>query len=182
MNCQSDEAENADAEIGFDEIFALHHRLVFKVAYGVVRDAALSEDVTQEVFLKLYRHIEDSRIAPQGEHLRAWLLRVCLNVARNTIRGNTRAWARETKYVDVSDDKTPQTPADDYERRVEIEAAQRTLDKLKEPTRSCLLLQQQGLAYREIAEVLSLNEKSVGSFIARGRREFVRLYGKIGGR
>jgi DNA-directed RNA polymerase specialized sigma24 family protein len=48
--------------------------------------------------------------------------------------------------------------------------------------RSCLLLKQQGLSYREIAQTLSLNEANVGSLIARGRKEFIRVYGKIGGR
>jgi RNA polymerase sigma-70 factor (ECF subfamily) len=48
--------------------------------------------------------------------------------------------------------------------------------------RSCLLLKQQGLSYREIADALSINEASVGSLIARARKEFARLYGKIGGR
>jgi DNA-directed RNA polymerase specialized sigma24 family protein len=57
----------------------------------------------------------------------------------------------------------------------------RALDKIKEPMRSCLLLKQQGLTYREIAETLSVNETNVGSLVARGRKEFMRVYGKIGG-
>ena len=70
----------------------------------------------------------------------------------------------------------------DYERRAEIEEARRALGQIKEPMRSCLLLKQQGLSYREIAQTLSLNETNVGSLIARGRKEFMRVYGKIGGR
>jgi len=46
--------------------------------------------------------------------------------------------------------------------------------------RSCLLLKHEGLSYREIATVLEVNEKNVGSMIARARREFVRTFGKIG--
>jgi DNA-directed RNA polymerase specialized sigma24 family protein len=42
-------------------------------------------------------------------------------------------------------------------------------------------MKQQGLTYKEIATALSLNEANVGSLIARGRKEFVRVYGKIGG-
>jgi DNA-directed RNA polymerase specialized sigma24 family protein len=70
----------------------------------------------------------------------------------------------------------------DYERRTEIEEARRALEKIEEPMRSCLLLKQQGLSYREIAATLSVNETYVGSLVARGRKEFARLYGKIGGR
>ncbi len=44
-----------------------------------------------------------------------------------------------------------EAPEEDYERRMAIEEARRALDKIKEPMRSCLLLKQQGLSYREIA-------------------------------
>ena len=72
-------------------------------------------------------------------------------------------------------------PEEDYERRVAIESARRALEKIKEPMRSCLLLKQQGLSYKEIAATLSLKETNVGSLVARGRKEFARVYGKIGG-
>lgn len=180
MRCDTKETETADVRLSFDDIFTLYHRLIFKVAFGIVRESALAEDVTQEVFLKLYHNMDAAPLG--GGHLRAWLLRVCINCARNTLRGSSRAIAREMKFAAeaMCSDNVIETPADDYEKRIEIEAARRALDKIKEPTRSCLLLQQEGLGYREIATVLSLNEKSIGSLIARGRKEFVRVYGKIG--
>jgi len=46
--------------------------------------------------------------------------------------------------------KPGKAPEQDYERRLEIEEARRALDKIKEPMRSCLLLKQQGLSYREM--------------------------------
>jgi RNA polymerase sigma-70 factor (ECF subfamily) len=72
-------------------------------------------------------------------------------------------------------------PEEELERRQTIEETRRALDKIKEPMRSCLILKQQGLSYREIAETLSITETSVGSYVARGRKEFIRVYGKIGG-
>ena len=66
------------------------------------------------------------------------------------------------------------------ERRAQLEAARQSLDKIKEPMRSCLLLRHQGLSYREIAQTLSLKENYVGSLIARARKTFARTYGKIG--
>ena len=170
----------ASPALGFDEAFTLHHRSVYRAAYALVRDAGLAEDVTQEVFLKLYSHLD----ALQGEeHVRAWLLRVATNEALNTIRGRSRSNAREEEFVKsvVVGGEAVALDAD-YERRVEIEEARRALEQIKEPMRSCLLLKQQGLSYREIASALSLNEVNVGSLIARGRKEFMRVYGKIGGR
>jgi RNA polymerase sigma-70 factor (ECF subfamily) len=168
----------------FDEAFTLHHRAVFRAAYSLVRDTGLAEDVTQEVFLKLYQHLGSLQ---NEEHVRPWLLRVATNTALNTIRSRNRAGAREEGFVVAASvgaggAGAPVGVEADYERRVEIEEARRALEQLKEPMRSCLLLKQQGLSYREIAQTLSLNEGNVGSLIARGRKEFKRVYGKIGGR
>ena len=167
--------------LGFDEAFTLHHRAVFRTARALVLDVGLAEDVTQEVFLRLYRNLDST---PGEELLRAWLLRVTMNVARNTLRGQSRATTREDEYAKRAEGAgwfTTSAPEEDYERRTEIEEARRALDKIKEPMRSALLLKQQGLSYREIANALQLNETNVGSLIARGRKEFVRYYGKIGG-
>jgi len=109
-------------------------------------------------------------------------LRVTLNVARNTVRGQSRSIAREQAYAHDNTKHQWSAPASDYERRVQIEEARRALDKIKEPMRSCLLLRHQGLSYREIAATLTLNEANIGSLIARGRKEFARVYGKIGAR
>jgi RNA polymerase sigma factor (sigma-70 family) len=164
--------------LSFDEAFTLHHRAVFRTARSVVRDPALAEDVTQEVFLRFYRNLDAT---PGEELLRAWLLRVTLNVARNTVRGQTRSMARDHEYQKATIESWYAPPEEDYERRQAIEEARRALDKIKEPMRSCLFLKQQGLSYREIATTLSLKETNVGSLVARGRKEFARVYGKIGG-
>ncbi len=121
---------------------------------------------------------------PQGDALRPWLLRVAINLAHNTIRTRTRAGAREAEFFKQAGGEGALSNAldADYERRVEIDAARTALQKIDEPMRSCLLLKQQGLSYREIAQALQVNEAYVGSLIARGRKEFVRVYGKIGGR
>ena len=172
----------AVSPLSFDEAFTLHHRAVFRTARAVVRDSALAEDVTQEVFLRLYRNLNAT---PGEDLLRAWLLRVTLNVARNTLRGQSRSMVRDNEYHKTTTENgsaTAEAPAEDYERRMAIEEARRALDKIKEPMRSCLLLKQQGLSYREIATSLSLKETNIGSLVARGRKEFARVYGKIGGR
>jgi len=177
----NDIGTEAVSPLSFDEAFTLHHRAVFRTARAVVRDSALAEDVTQEVFLRLYRNLNST---PGEDLLRAWLLRVTLNVARNTLRGQSRSMIRDNEYQKSTAEIGffVDAPEEDYERRLAIEEARRALDKIKEPMRSCLLLKQQGLSYREIATSLSLKETNVGSLVARGRKEFARVYGKIGGK
>src|SRR3954464_1335699 len=92
----------ASERIEFEEAFALHHRTVFRAARSIVQDAALAEDVTQETFIKLYHH-QDSIL--NDEMLRPWLIRVAINVAKNTIRGQVRANTRDENYVKQEGDK-----------------------------------------------------------------------------
>jgi len=171
----TDRSASRDTSIDFDEAFTLHHRAVFATACAVVRDAAVAEEVTQEVFLKLYRNL-DSRL--DTELLRPWLLRVTLNEARNTLRGRHRSLLRDASYLKTTAQEVAPEPA--AESSQQLEAVHRSLDKIKEPMRSCLLLRHQGLSYREIAQTLSLKENYVGSLVARARKEFARSYGRIG--
>ncbi len=171
-------AAAAKTEIGFDEAFTLHHRTVFRCARAVVSDPGLAEDITQEVFIRLYNNL-DSII--NEEMLKPWLIRVAINLSRNAIRGNIRANAREVNYFKELEVNAIFEPEKEYENRVRAEEVRRALDKIKEPLKSCLILKQQGLSYREIAETLTLNEGSIGQFVARARKEFLRFYGKIGG-
>ncbi len=161
VDSMSEQAAAAAARetIGFEEVFSLHHRTVYRAARSVVRDAALAEDVTQEVFLKYYHH-RDS--ITDEEMLRPWLIRVALNIAKNTVRGKVRANTRDENYVKQSE-------------------IQKALGKIREPLRSCLILKQQGLSYREIANALEIKETSIGTYVARARQEFLRFYGRKGG-
>lgn len=170
-------AKATNDEIVFDEAFMLHHRTVFRIARSVVRDDGLAEDVTQEVFLRLYNNLDS---ITDEEMLRPWLIRVAMNLGRNTLRGNIRANTREENYVKEIDKQNVSSVETDYEQRESVKEINRTLEKIKEPLRSCLILKQQGLSYKEIAESLSLNESSIGTYIARARKEFVRFYGKFG--
>jgi RNA polymerase sigma factor (sigma-70 family) len=171
-------AQTERVKIEFDEAFTLHHRTVFRVARGVVQDAALAEDVVQEVFIRLYKNLD---AVPSDDLLKAWLIRVTMNVSRNALRGNFRATARDDAFfketVQANDTAEPEL---DYERKTEIEEVRKALAKVKEPMRSCLMLKEQGLSYKEIAVTLGLNETSIGTFVARARKEFLRFYGKIG--
>ena len=170
-------AAAANVNIEFDEAFSLHHRTVFRAARSVVGDAGLAEDVTQETFLRFYKH-QNSITDPAM--LRPWLIKVAINVARNTIRGNKRANTRDENYVKESGSFEAASIEIDYEEHEGVSEIYRALSKIKEPLRSCLVLKQQGLSYKEIARSLELNETSIGTYVARARQEFARFYGKIG--
>lgn len=178
VDSMSEQAAAAVAKetIEFEEAFSLHHRTVFRAARSVVQDAGLAEDVTQEVFIKLYKHHESI----DQEMLRPWLIRVALNEAKNTLRTKIRANNRDENYVKETVESSVFSVEDEFEEKAGISEINRALGKIKEPLRSCLMLKQQGLSYREIAQSLDLNETSIGTYVARARTEFMRFYGKVG--
>jgi RNA polymerase sigma factor (sigma-70 family) len=164
--------------LSFEQAFAAHQKLVYRYASSLTRDSALAEDVAQEVFLRLHHHLDESQ---RGGMLRAWLLRVTANVARNFMRTRRRAAVRDQAFAtETSLSAAPVAPDDELARRTQIVNAQRALAGLKEPLRSCLMLRNEGLSYREIAVALGLKESSVGALIARARTRFTKLYSKIG--
>jgi len=167
----------ATTKIEFEEAFTLHHRTVFRAARSVVQDAGLAEDVTQETFLRLYNNLD---AITDTEMLRPWLIRVAINVARNTIRGTIRANTRDENYVKETGTFEAASIETEFEEQAGVSEIVKALNKIKEPLRSCLLLKQQGLSYKEIAASLDLNETSIGTYVARARQEFSRFYGKIG--
>ena len=170
-------AAAATGKIEFDEAFTLHHRTVFRAARSVVNDAALAEDIVQETYIRLYKNLDS---ISDEEMLRPWLIRVAINVARNTVRGNIRANTRDENYVKETGKTAASSVEMDYEEYSGVNEIHKALNKVKEPLRSCLILKQQGLSYREIATSLELNESSIGTFVARARQEFARFYGKVG--
>jgi RNA polymerase sigma factor (sigma-70 family) len=177
VDIMSEQTATAAAKdrIEFEEAFALHHRTVFRAARSVVQDAAIAEDVTQETFLRLYKN-QDS--IHDLEMLRPWLIRVAINIAKNTVRGNIRANTRDGNYVKQSGGLEAASIETDYDERAGMSEIYRVLNLIKEPHRSCLILKQQGLSYKEIARSLELNESSIGTFVARARQEFARFYRK----
>jgi RNA polymerase sigma factor (sigma-70 family) len=168
----------AVARLDFEGAFVAHHRLVYRYAFALTRDAGLAEDVVQEVFVKLYQNLD---AAQRDGLLRAWLLRVTANVGRNILRGRSRAQSRDESFAEHRSQVTgAESPDEALLRQADIDEARRALSKLKEPLRSCLLLQNEGLSYKEIAVALEINETSVGALLVRARREFVRVFGKVG--
>lgn len=176
MSSEAEARNETAVRLDFEQAFAVHQRVVYRYACALTRDAALAEDVTQEVFLRLYQNLHE---AQRDGLLRAWLLRVTANVARNLLRSRSRAQTRDESFV-AQHEFNATLPESELVRQAEIDEARRALAKLKEPMRSCLLLRHEGLSYREIAAALELKETNVGSLLVRARQEFIRVYGKIG--
>ena len=135
----------------FSRLVEQYERLVYTVCFQLVRDDAAAEDLTQEVFLHLFRTIGSYR--EQGQ-FRAYLYRIayCLCVDA----------ARQRKTEPLSEDMADTSmPFEDVETR---DMAKRLLANLPPEQREAVLLRYgEGLKYREIAAVTGQPLRTVQS-------------------
>ena len=159
-------------ESSFDILFFRHYDRVYGLLFRLIGNRQEAEDVTQEVFLKLYRQPFDSR---SDHNLSAWLYRVATNMAYNHIRSRKRRWTRNRLLVPDSDE-SPSDPADVVsvsETRAKIRTA---LTRLPRRQTQLLLLRHMGFSYAELAEYCDVAPGSVGSLLARATDAFRRVY------
>jgi RNA polymerase sigma-70 factor (ECF subfamily) len=161
-----------------------HARLVYRIAYSVLRNHHDAEDATQETFARVLRY---RRRLEGVDDPKTWLARIAWRVAVN----------RGRKYSAVSVDETEMqiagiqprsllASAEETTLRVEMAALLTSLIAgLPEPLRDTLRLSTvEELSASEIAEVLEISESSVRSRLFRARQilkdKLVALEGKYG--
>ena len=159
----------------WEQVIARFRRKVFHISYKFTGKHDEAEDLTQEIFLKVFRSLEKfHRDADFG----TWLS----SVARNYCIDRYRASKRE-KEVLVEDalaydlapaaSGNPYRALEDQDRRSLV---RRGLEQLPGKLREAVILRDlQGMSYQEMAVRLALPEGTVKSRINRGREELARL-------
>jgi RNA polymerase sigma-70 factor, ECF subfamily len=167
------------------ELVKAHHRRVYGLCYRFTGSATDAEDLTQEVFLKVYGNLSAFDLA-RGT-FQTWITTMTRNLLVDHFR-RSRA-QRSTDSMDAGwdgdGDEMPlvQRLADssptqhDHAVRKEIEKmVQEALTKISPELREAVILRDlQDLDYKEIAQVLHIPEGTVKSRISRGRAELARL-------
>ncbi|MBV9707843.1 MAG: sigma-70 family RNA polymerase sigma factor [Chloroflexi bacterium] len=185
MTSASHELETLIAEYG---------KLVFHTIYSLTNDWEESQDLTQDTFYQALKSIDAAR-ATSGSHFhaKAWLLRIALNTVRMQRRRRnilrfipfSRMQEDEGNIDTLTAQATPVQPSgygvlaegDPAEYIAERDAVQRTLAKIAEPLRACLLLSiVAGLTSNEIAKLLDIKEAAVRQRLVRARQQFQLLY------
>jgi RNA polymerase sigma-70 factor (ECF subfamily) len=154
----------------FASLYDRHHRAVARFAYRFVGDPGRAEELTQDIFVKLHRHA--GRYRPTAR-FKTFLFRVAANHCLNEVRrGEYRV-----KHVTVEADdgqpldmpapeaESPQRAAEGRELEATVMEA---MGRLSERERTAFALCRfEGMAYRDIAEVLEASEAAVKSLIHR---------------
>lgn len=166
-------------ENAYRELINTYKNKIFKTALGFVPFADVAEDLTQEVFIEVFRSINSFR---GDSKLSSWLYRITINKSINYINKNKKHLQSKTidEYAEYSIFSDLQTDKDEAlkiiyqkEQRKIINEA---LSKLPERQRICFSLNKtEGLSYKEISEIMQISVSSVESLIHRAKNGMQKL-------
>jgi RNA polymerase sigma-70 factor (ECF subfamily) len=167
-------------ELAWAAIVRQYRRNVFNVAYKFVGRHDEAEDLTQDIFLKIFKSLDTF---DRRANFQTWLTSIARNLCIDHYRRVRKE--RETIDRDVDVGELP-TPSNDpgqlalLEQRDRVELLRRALAVLPETLRSAILMRDlQEMSYQEIARTLQLPEGTVKSRINRGRTELARQIRRI---
>jgi RNA polymerase sigma-70 factor, ECF subfamily len=186
LTLQSEEAAliaelRAGSEDAFAWLIARYHQPIFSLLARTVQDRSEAADLTQEVFVKVFRGVGNFH---GGSTLRTWIYRIALHEASNQRRWWMRHKQREIPIEQVMTDvecgtplrlkeilmdpaESPYDMAVHEETRARVEAA---LKLVPEPFRTTLILRDiEGFVYEEVADIQGVNLGTVKSRLVRGR-------------
>ncbi len=160
----------------FEEIYSEHAQMVFNLALRMSGDREDAAELTQEVFLRVYRHLERFR---GRSTLKTWVFRIAINCCRSRLRRRKLPFLdpgpdEEDRLARIADPRPdPESDALNRGLAAQLDAALRQLPPV---FREAVVLRDvHGFAYDEIGRILRVRIGTVRSRIARGRARLQHL-------
>ncbi len=167
------ERARAGNGLAFSWLFQHYNAPICAYLARLVGNDELGRDLAQETFVRAWKGLPGLA----GELLfKPWLYRIATNVARSHQRHERLVrWLPLPGHEQEMHEQL--SIAGPEEQAGESEHVRQILARLGAQARACLLLQlYAGFSQREIATVLKISEKSVSSYVSRGREQFRQLY------
>lgn len=149
------------AEKNIDEIFSLKYekysKLIFKIAFLHMGSTFDAEDVMQNVFIKLLYNSPDFR---DGEHEKAWLIRVTQNMCRNALKTRSRQCAEYNDCIAADNERDISKALDISMKIKDLPATYKT---------AIFLCYYEDMTVKEISKILRISQSAVKMRLKRGR-------------
>jgi RNA polymerase sigma-70 factor, ECF subfamily len=162
----------------WEQIVHDYSRRIYNLAYRFTSRSDTAEDLTQEVFVRVYRSL-DQYDARQGD-LQNWLMRLARNLIIDDYRKRQRT-PHDNQADDLADHtyhlhNSSKSVQQEMERRELGAQVQAGIDRLSPDLRTCVILRDiEELSYQEIVDLLKIPEGTVKSRINRGRIELAKI-------
>lgn len=151
-------ASHADQE-AFEWLYNQHALPVFHFVYAILRHKQVAEEIVNDIFIKLWQHRES---LPEITHLRAYLLKAGRNGASNYLRSQHQTTLIDLDQVSASHIHFEPSPEQLSITREVAQAVSRGIDQLPPKCKLVFkLIKEDGLKYREAADLLDISVKTV---------------------
>lgn len=175
----------AGNDIAFGKLVNQYKDLVFRTCIGFVHNDDDANDITQEVFIQMYKSIDSFR---GDSKLSTWLYRIAVNKSLNAIRNKkSKSWLQSIERIFGVEKKTIEftdsfaDTASYAENNDRAKAIKQAMATLPETQRTAFVLSKyEDLSYAEIAEVMQVSISSVESLLFRAKsnlqKKLVHIY------
>lgn len=169
-------------ERAFSEIVQRYQTRLLNFVYRTVGDRERAEDLVQEVFVRVYRHLHRF---DRSKKFSTWVYTIASNLAKNELRNRSRNplvlfqtvqknWEDEDRPLQFEDPSS--RPDDLYRKRHLREVVEKSVAQLPEHHRDVFILRElEGKSYEEIAEITGCNLGTVKSRLNRARTSFAEI-------
>ena len=141
---------------------------LYRWLYHLTHNQHTAEDLVQETFLKAFAHLATFR---RGSNFQAWLFRIAYNTFLNQRRTATRMTRQPFPETLPADDDSPDELAISREA---LQTLARAIGRLPSEFRAALLLRiEQGLSFREIADILTTTEQTARWRVYKARQKLL---------
>jgi RNA polymerase sigma-70 factor (ECF subfamily) len=169
-------------QIAWEQIVRQYWRKVFNVAYKFVGKHDEAEDLTQDIFFKIFKSLDTF---DRRANFQTWLISISRNLCIDhyrSVRKERETLDREVDAADLAPATAEPGPVAALEQRDRVALLKKAMSALPESLRTAVLMRDiQELSYQEIADRLRLPEGTVKSRINRGRTELARQIRKLRG-
>lgn len=153
-------------------LFEREYPTLVRFLYRQLGDQDQAEDLAQEAFVRL--------LGQRPRNPRAWLFTVALNLARDAMRGEARRTRQFQLLAGEQGGEVTPSAEGSVVREEERNMVRQVLSALSERDRTLLLLWEEGVPYRQIAEVIGVAASSIGPLLVRAQRRFLKNYEQPG--
>ena len=169
-------------ERAFQELVERYQTRLLNFIYRTIGDRERAEDLVQEVFIRVYRHLHRF---DRSKKFSTWAYTIASNLAKNELRNRsrnplvlfqaiTKNWQDEDRPLQFEDETT--RPDDLYRKRHLRQLVEQATAQLPEHHREVFVLRElEGKSYEEIAEITSCNLGTVKSRLNRARTSFAEI-------
>jgi RNA polymerase sigma-70 factor (ECF subfamily) len=166
----------------FDELVSRYQLRLLNFIYRTIGDRERAEDLVQEVFIRIYRHLHRF---DQTKKFSTWAYTIASNLAKNELRNRSRNplvlfqtikkhWEADHRPLQFED--TTSRPDDLFHKRQLRALVEQSVGKLPEHHRVVFVLRElEGKTYEEIAEITGCNLGTVKSRLNRARNNFAEI-------